>query len=360
MKRGLKIAGVIILIAVIVVGLAVLNFAYRGGAFATLTPHFDGTCTAVETGGDSAEDIVIDRERGFAYLSALDRRGLVSGKEVKGTITRIDLKAETWTVAPALESAPSDLHPHGMSLFIAPDGARRLFVLSHPRGKPHTVEMFDATEDGRWRHAGTVRDTLLIDPNDLAAVGLEQVYVGNDSGASNGAERAAEMMFGLNLSTLAYYNGERSTPAVRGMSGAGGVAVSGDGRHLFVAETMARQIQVYGREPATGALTPLHAIPLAGGPDNIDIAPDGSLWVAAHPNTIALVRHFGSGSPAPTQVFRIAGAETSAPQVTEVYLNVGGTFSAGSVAAVYEDKVLMGSITEPKVQVCTLPAGAPQ
>ncbi len=355
MKRILRtiglIVGLIVLLAVVGIG----KFLADSGQFTELHPHFAGTCSSLDVAKGSAEDIVIDQAAGVAYLSVLDRKNLMRTPEIEGTIERIDLKADTWTVEPAVESGPSDLHPHGMSLYVGADGVKRLFVLSHPHNKPNTVEIFDATEDGKWKHAATVRDTLFVKPNDLAAVGPNQFYVANDSGAKNGFDRATEMMLGRQLSTLAYYNGDKGVPAVVDMTGAGGIAISTDGRTMWVAETTARRIQVYGREPVNGSLTPLRSIDLPGGPDNIDVAVDGSLWIAAHPSTVALVKHFTSGAPAPTQIFHIEDPAGAAPKVTEVYLNLGEQLSAGSVAAVYKDKMIVGSITEKKVLVCTVP-----
>lgn len=357
MKRILRAIAIVVGIVVVIVAAVVGNFALRSGQFDTLTPHFAGTCTSIDTGGDSAEDIVVDHAAGFAYLSALDRKGLMRNPDLKGTVKRIDLKAETWTVEPALLSAPSDFHPQGMSLYVAPDGTKRLFVISHPTGKPHAVEVFDPAEDGKWSHAATIRDTLFVRPNDLAAVGPTQFYVANDSGAKSGFDRATEMLMNRPLSVLTYYSGERGAPAVSGMVGAGGIAVGGDGKTLWVSETGLRRLAVYGRDLASGNLVPLRTIPLAGGPDNIDVAPDGSLWVAAHPNSIALGKHFATGAPSPTMILHIEAPASAAPKVTEVYVNGGEQFSAGSVAAIYKDKMLMGSITERRVQVCTLPAG---
>jgi hypothetical protein len=49
------------------------------GEFRTLTPHFDGTCTAVP-GVVGAEDITIHPRTGIAYISSYDRRAVMAGK----------------------------------------------------------------------------------------------------------------------------------------------------------------------------------------------------------------------------------------------------------------------------------------
>ena len=67
--KPLKWAGALALIAAGLTGVAVLRF---GGAFRSIEPRFAGDCRAIALGG-SSEDIVIDRRRGVAYLSLLDR-----------------------------------------------------------------------------------------------------------------------------------------------------------------------------------------------------------------------------------------------------------------------------------------------
>jgi len=106
----------------------------------------------------SAEDIQIDRNRSIAYLSSLDRRALISGEDVRGDILQADLTTDPLRIETALESAPPLFRPHGMSLYRMGDGKLRLFVISHPEGKPHTVEIFEQAASGRFAHVDTVTD----------------------------------------------------------------------------------------------------------------------------------------------------------------------------------------------------------
>jgi arylesterase/paraoxonase len=92
-------------------------------------------------------------------------------------------------------------------------------------------------------------------------------------------------------------------------------------------------------------------------PDNIDVAADGSLWVTGHANTLALIRHFVGGSPAPTQVWRVALGQAEPESVEEIYLDDGQQMSAGSVGATWNNLLLIGSITERKIQICERSAG---
>ncbi|MDP2322461.1 MAG: hypothetical protein Q8N51_00330, partial [Gammaproteobacteria bacterium] len=88
LKRFLKFVGLVVLVA----GIGTLYVLNRGGAFRPIEPHFAGRCNSLPLDA-SAEDITIDRERGFAYISYLDRQALVKGDgaNVQGTVMRLDL-----------------------------------------------------------------------------------------------------------------------------------------------------------------------------------------------------------------------------------------------------------------------------
>ena len=80
---------------------------------------------------------------------------------------------------------------------------------------------------------------------------------------------------------------------------------------------------------------------------------DGGIWVAAHAKVLALVAHFGDETrPAPTQILRIDPDPKAANRVQQVYLDLGTQLSAGSIGAVHDKQLLIGSITERKIQVC--------
>jgi hypothetical protein len=137
------------------VGIVVISVV---GVFAYLnlsqdTPHFAGICETLELEG-SAEDIQIDRERGFAYLSVIDRGALAAGGDVQGKIMRLDLNGNTWRVEPAIIDPPGHFRPHGLSLFVDDNDLRSLVVINHPVdrgvGTEH-VELFYEMQPGQFR-----------------------------------------------------------------------------------------------------------------------------------------------------------------------------------------------------------------
>lgn len=349
-KRLLAVVGVLVLV---VAGVTLWLLA-RGGAFRDIRPHFAGSCQALPLDG-SSEDIIVDRERGIAYLSLHDRRSVVAGKDVVGTVARIDLNTRPFTVVGALTSAPPALRPHGMSLYIGPDGRRRLFVINHGRERgvdPEAVEIFNETSPGEFAHAGTVRAPQLFSPNDLVAVGPDQFYVANDK-ALGGGLAAGLQQAGIGGSPLSYFDGANGRYVLEDLASGSGINVSPDGQTLYVAETAGKRVRVLARE-AGGGVRELARIGLDTSPDNIDVAADGSLWIAGHANILALIRHFIKGTPAPTQVWRVRLDGGEARDIEEIYLDDGSQMSAGSVGATWNRWLLIGSITEPKLQFCEL------
>lgn len=348
-KTVFKFIGILLLISV----LGMLYVLNRGGAFREIKPHFAGRCDSLPLDG-SAEDITVDRERGLAYISLLDRAALIRGEAVQGTVMRIDLNRLPLVPEDALLDRPAHLRTHGLSLYISPQGKRSLFVINHPvsRGtEPELVEVFDEVSPGRFRHRETFRSPLFNSPNDLTAVGPRQFYVANDKTLKGGLA-AGLQQFGIGGSPLTYFDGEEARVVVDDIAAGGGINVSAGGGTLYVAETSGQRIRVLQRDPASGAVTETGRIAVPTSPDNIDVAADASLTVAGHANTMKLIMHFIKGEPAPSQVLRVIPDNGDGAAVDEIYMNAGDEISAGSVGVTYGNKLLIGSITDRKLLVC--------
>jgi len=342
-ERGGEYVKIIKIMLGIVAGLVVLSAV---GLWVALQsgdePHFAGTCEALEL-GESSEDIQMDRERGLAYLSLIDRLSLVNDEPVQGWIGALDLNAPQLKVTPALIDAPDHFRPHGMSLFIDDEGRRSLFVINHPvnRGSDtELVELFVETEPGRFRHERTFSDELIVSPNDIVAVGPKQFYVANDSNQG--------------VTQLVFVDGDTARSVADDIESGGGINASADGLTLYVAETSGKVIRVLERNPADGSVETINRIDVGTSPDNIDVAADGSLWIGAHSNIVALVMHFITGSDAPSQVLRLVVDENGNGTFEEIYLNDGEEISASSVGATYGNKLLIGSITARKILICEM------
>jgi arylesterase / paraoxonase len=353
MKRIGKILGIVLGITLVGVAVLAFDFLRHGGQFNALQPRFVGTCATIALEA-SAEDIQIDRERGIAFLSYLDRRGLVEGKAVTGTVMLLDLNVAEPRPRAALAFEPPDFRPHGMSLSRPANGAIRLFAINHRPDRSHSVEIFERSESGAFTPIDSVIDPLFVKPNAIAALGSKQFYVANDSGATNAFERLQEFLFRRGLSTLVYYNGTEARIVDEKLKSAAGIALSPDTTRLYVAETLGKTLRVYQRDLASGAVELLESVPLEGAPDNLNVAEDGSVWIAMHAKTLALIRSFGDATKvAPTSILRYDPSAPETDRLTTIYVNDGSEISAGSVAASIANRFVVGSITDPKVLLCT-------
>jgi arylesterase/paraoxonase len=354
MKQALRIAGFAILGIFAILAVVAFDFLRHGGAFASLEPQGPDSCATVPMEA-SAEDIQIDRERGVAYLSYLDRRAQVEGQPVLGTVMLLDLNRPEPRPRAALLDNPPAFRPHGMSLYVTPEGRRWLFVISHPPDAGHTVEIFRETPAGIFAHEETIRDALLFDPNAIVAVGARQFYVANDSGARNGFERVQEMLFRRGLADLVYFDGSSMRVVGSGLKTPAGIATSPDLVTVYVGETSGKRMRIYERDVVDGDLELLETVELPGAPDNLNVDAEGKVWIAAHAKILALIRHFGDpAKPAPTMILRFEPGVAEAERVRTILVDPGEKISAGSVGAVWRDTLLVGSITDRKVLLCEL------
>ena len=307
--------------------------------------HFAGYCTDLPLDG-SGEDIQIDRERKLAYVSQLDRLGVAQGNKIDpGMIMRVDLNMSPPSVAPALADGP-ELRPHGISLFVEPDGQRTLFLINHPEDRENgeeRIERYLETSPGVYAHQETFKSGLITRANDMVAVGPRQFYVAQD------VDRGS----GQTMTDLVYFDGENYSVVADDIQSGGGINVSADLTTLYISETGGKGIRVVERNLQDGGIETIETIALGTSPDNIDVAADGSLWVGAHSNVVALAMHFIAGSKAPSQILRVErlGSETL---IDEIYLNGGEQISAGSGGATLDDQLLIGSITARKILVCEM------
>ena len=324
----------------------------RGGAFKTIDSHYAGECTSFPLDG-SAEDIEIDRERGFAYLSQLDRLAKAQGRQAApGSIMRLDLN--TMELNNALLTTTDHMSPHGISLYISPEGERTLFMINHPADRENgseTINRYIETQPGEFSLAEVLSHPDVISPNDLVAVGPKQVYVVNDKGAEGSLQKFLENIFGVGYSKLVYFDDDEARTVLNDVASGGGINASTDGQLIYIAETGGQNLRVLNRN-ADGSLTDAINVALGTSPDNIDVAADGSLTIGAHANIMALIQHFISGEPAPSQILDVSGSPETGYTIEEIYLNTGEEISTSSVGATYGNRLLIGSITARQVLVC--------
>ncbi|MBV9990878.1 MAG: SMP-30/gluconolactonase/LRE family protein [Alphaproteobacteria bacterium] len=319
-------------------------------------------CRAI-AGVTGAEDMQVDARDRLLIASATDRRRMGDGRgdgKVSGADGIYALALDRPDAGfVRLAGAPSVFHPHGISLFRAADGSLTLMAVNHLTPDHHAVDIFQVlVENGtaRLNEVGAIEGDKLIHPNDVVAVGEAQFYVTNDHGSRTDLGMTLENYLTLPRADVLYYDGTTFREAAAGLVFANGINVSNDGRHVYVAESTMRRVQSFARNVFSGRLTPEATLDMPAGPDNIDVASDGTLWIAGHPKMFDLVAYSSDPSkPSPTEIFK-APAKGGVPQPAEpVYVDLGPALGAGSVGVTAGRDLYIGSIFDPKVLRCRLP-----
>ena len=344
------------IVAAAVVVMAALSFfglkmVYQAGEFNDLVPHQAGECRLV-TGLLGSEDLTIDPENGTAYISSTDFRSM--NKETpgpQGAIWAYRLKDESPEPVNLTEDFHQPLYPHGLGLYIGRDGGRALFVVNHPPGGS-CVEIFDVI-NGRLQHRRTVRDDRMHSPNDLVPVGPDRFYVTVDHGSASPTIKKLEDFLQLSRGYVLYFDGASFRRVAGGFSYANGINISPDGMFVYVGETVGRKVNVFRRDPGTGGLTLDQAIDVKTGVDNIEVDPEGRLWLGAHPKLLTFLRYANDPARrAPAQVLTLTLLPNQSFILVEVYLSLGDPLSGSSVATVYGDDLLIGSVFDDGFLVC--------
>ncbi len=348
MGKALRIGGALVLVLALAASWMWWRTLAWTGQLTSLKPHFDGQCESIE-GIAGAEDIVIDHGAGLAYISSHDRRNRRSA----GAIWVMPLNAPDTAHRLALHGYDSKrFSPHGIDLWVGKDGTRRLFVVEHGDWSQSRIAVF-RIEDGGLVFDHAVTDPLIRRPNDVAAAGEAAFYVTNDLAAPYGSRAEfLEVLLRKKGGNVVYYNGAKARIVFDHVGYANGVQLNNDGRILYVGASGDQSVRFFDRDRKTGALALKDELVLHTGVDNIDVDPDGVLWVAAHPKLLTFSRHAKSARVrSPSQVIRI---DPQKKTIKEIYLSLGDPLSAASVVAHFDHTLLMGGVFDPRVLVCAM------
>jgi arylesterase / paraoxonase len=342
LMKPLAIGSGVLLLGIILFAADVARFA---GVFHGATGGFNGTCSAVALAGSGA-DLQVDRERGLAYLSVLDR---ADAGPANGTVMLLDLNLAAPAARAALSYDPADFRPQGLSLLRRAGEPARLFVISRPANSGETVEIVEQSPGGAFVPKETIRNAAFVHAIAIAAVAPRQFYLAT-SGVDGVFPGIRDLAFRRGTATLLYYDGKDARIVERGLKYPAGLALSPDGSRLYVGEMLGKQLRIYSRDIGAGTLTPENSVALEAAPAALDVDAEGTVWIAAQPQLFALLSHLRNpAKAAPTLVLRFDPRDT---RLTQVYGNDGSQIPAGSVAAHWHDEFLVGAHFEHKVLIC--------
>lgn len=342
-----KVLLVIAIFASIIIGRAAFKIAQASGQFVSLQTVLADRCQSIEI-APGPEDIAIDHATGIAYIAATDRRETTS--RPRGSIFMLDLKDPDSTPIEILGEDPIDFYSHGISLWRGPDGGLRLFAVNHPE-TGETVEIFDLNHEGQLTHSETITSPAMFALNDVVAVGSRQFYATNDQRYKSGIGSALEVFLGLPLGEVIYFDGKQARTVATGFAYANGVNTSLDGSQVYVTETIGRKFVVFNRDSDSGTLSNRKNYGVGTGADNIDVAPDGSVYIGAHPKLLAFTRHASDPETvSPSQVVRFDPAES---EFESVYVSRNGELNGSATGAFWNETLLVGGVFDSHIARCS-------
>jgi arylesterase/paraoxonase len=105
----------------------------------------------------------------------------------------------------------------------------------------------------------------------------------------------------------------------------------------------------------TGDLSMRSTIEAGTGVDNIEVDQSGALWIGCHPKLLTFVKYSKNPSMlSPSQVIKVTKRPSGQFDVEDIYLSHGHPLSGSSVAAVFENMLLIGSVFDERFLLCDL------
>ena len=325
----------------------------QAGETRIIKAAFNGTCVRLE-GLNGAEDIVSDQVQRVAYAVGGDRRSFRGGGPGRAKIWAIPLDEPAGATRKDLAPpSPETFKSFGADLYPDPDGNHWLFVANRAEAH-HAIEVFRLKPEGTFEHVRSITSPLLHNPNDLVVLGPDTLLVTLDKEADAGT--LAEIMEGaLERPTgkVLLISGKDSMIAADGLLMANGIALSPDGKQVFVGELVGQSVVVFDRDQRTNTLTRNRSIPVGTGVDNLTFADNGLLYIAGHPKLLSLALGYQrrEDQPSPSEVVSL---DPDTDHIERVFIDDGQQHAASSVALVDTvlDRIFIGSAFGPHVSVC--------
>jgi len=289
-----------------------------------------------------AEDITISYADRFALISATDRSSLDSKEQEIGDLYKMDLSDNNFQPV-RLKSELKDFAPHGISFYKEGD-THRVMAINHTPDA-HFIEEFEL-QGTDLLHKKTHSHSSMIRPNDLVMVDASRFYFTNDHKYTKGLGRLVEEYGGLAICNVVYYDGEQYREVAKGIAYANGINIDRKRNLLYVASVRGFLVKVY-KIASDGSLSFIEDIPCGTGVDNIELDEAGNLWLGCHPNLLRFNAYAkGKREIAPSEIIKVSYRAKGDYDVEKVYSNDGSEMSGCSVAAPFDNKILVGNVMD--------------
>ncbi|MDC0080352.1 hypothetical protein OAJ28_00520 [Flavobacteriaceae bacterium] len=315
---------------------------YSTGFFRPIDKKFDGNILK-KVSIVGVEDITINQKEGFAIISSTKRKNLPPVEQENGDLYLIDLKNMESKPILLTQNFDKPFAPHGISIFTK-DSITTIAAVNHTTNGEY-IELFKLT-NSKLTHHKTLHNDLIINPNDIVLLDEETFYFTNDHIYKNGFMRFIEEFLGLPFSNVIFYDGKKFKEAAKGISYANGINFEKDKNLVFVASPRKFKIKVYEKQP-NNSLAFIEDIYCGSGVDNIEFDTNNNLWVGAHPNLLQFMSYSHSyHSITPSEIIKIQYFKKGDYKVETIYLEKGEEMSGSTVAAPFENLILMGNVMD--------------
>lgn len=340
MKKALLIVSVIVLTVTIYVGYTF----YSTGFFREIQPI--GTNYIInKVALPGVEDMAIDRNDQFIILSSDDRAGRRDGKPSQGGLYMMRLDDLSKDPILLSQNFSGTFYPHGISMLKQADGRHRIWAINHVDGK-HSIEVFDLFNADSLVYIETLRDELMISPNDVVALSENELYYTNDHGNTSNLGVLAENYLGLREANVVHVKNGAYRIVADGIAYANGINYDQNRSLLFVASPRDFMVKVFNREQ-NGDLVLIENVDTGTGVDNIEFDKDGALWIGCHPSLLSFTSYAAGKKPySASEVIKLSynGPGDYAQEI--VYLDDGANMAAATVAPYYQGKVFVGNVMD--------------
>lgn len=347
MKRKFKVLKWLISVLLLIIIGFVANILISTGFFREIeNTSIEQTLKSISL--DGAEDIMVSYEDSFAIISATDRSVFPAHEQELGGLYFMNLKNQNYELQALTMNLEIPFAPHGISMM-------KVDSIYHIRAINHTldgdfVELFELNKTD-LKHVNTLPMDDAFSPNDLVMIDKERFYMTSDHRFKKGFGRFAEDYGGLKGGYVIYYDGNKYSEVASKIAYANGINVDASRNLLFVSSPRGFLVKVYNTKD-DGSIDFIENIKCGTGVDNIELDLEGKLWIGGHPNLLSFSAYAKNKKPiSPSEIITIDYRSKGDHTVQQIYVNDGSQMSACSVAAPFNDIVLVGNVKDSKILV---------
>lgn len=330
------------LFTILIISIFIAYTLISTGYFRIIEAKFEGEIIK-EIAIKGAEDIMLSNQDSFVLISATDRANKSKKKNKDGGLHIIDLKSDKYNPISLTKSLNIAFEPHGISFF-KKDSINHVMAINHT-SEGHSIEVFELIRNS-LSHKTTLRNTSMLQPNDLVMIDEDRFYFTNDHGYTEGFGKTMEEYLGLAVSNVIYFDGENYKEVAKSIAYANGINCDKERELIFVASPRRFLIKVYSKQE-DGSLSFIEDIPCGTGVDNIEFDKEMNLWIGCHPSLLRLNSYRkGKKETAPSEVIKIRYQSKGNYSVEKIYVEEGHEMSGSTVAAIFDDLIFVGNVMD--------------